>query len=118
MAAPLLAPPPHHTTRDRQSGVAPSRTASDSRIARSSKRPPAVCRAAFRDQNLFALKRPLSPGVAILNEADCGLCLHLNFPLRNLCRCVLAVTYRRSGEQRHPAVGEPQVGAALVSPQP
>ena len=35
-------------------------------VSRSSKRPPAVCRAAFRDQNLFALKRPLSPGVAIL----------------------------------------------------
>jgi hypothetical protein len=61
-----------------------------------SKRPPAVCRAAFRDQNLFALKRPLSPGVAILDKAACGLCLHLNVPLRNLCRCVLAVTNRLS----------------------
>src|ERR1700746_674547 len=116
MAAPLLAPPPHHTTRDRQSGVAPSRTASDSRIARSSKRPPAICRAAFRDQNLFALKRPLSPGVAILNKAACGLGLNLNVPLGNPCRCALAVTNRGSGKRRRAAVGEPHVGPALMLP--
>ena len=52
-----------------------------------SKRPPAVCRAAFRDQNLFALKRPLSPGVAILNKAACGVRSHLNVPAKSLRVC-------------------------------
>ena len=29
-------------------------------------------------KNLFAMKRPLSPGVAILNKGACGLCSHFN----------------------------------------
>src|ERR1700747_3206514 len=82
-AADFLVRPTHHDPRGRR------------RIQ--SKRPPAVCRADVRDQNLFALKRPLSPGVAILIKAACGLCLHLNIPLRNFCRCVLAVTNCGSG---------------------
>jgi hypothetical protein len=61
----------------RQAGDADLRIATRLVLARW-KRPPAVCRSAFRDQNLFAMKCPLSPGVAILNKGACGLRLHLN----------------------------------------
>jgi hypothetical protein len=37
-------------------------------------------------KKLFAMKRPLSPGVAILNKAACGLGLNSNVPLRKSLR--------------------------------